>query len=411
MKRTALALTLVLALLISFVAGAWFVKPSMAETITVPDDYSTIQDAINAANEGDRIFVKKGTYEEQTLEINKTLSLIGEDANNTKITLHPPYNETRILTAIFRTYANAITIDANNVELSNLTIIGNGGDISATGDRTHIIGNNIAADLSVDGSHSKIIENTITSLSVSGSNNNIAGNNINEGSIRVKGSFNVVLRNYVSVEIALEYGDSNTVSNNTCERFRLGLDNHTCSYNIISGNKIDDWIEVYLVARGISIGSGSHNVFYDNIIANFNRFDGYGLWFDGSGAENNTFYHNTFVNNTKQVGFSADSSGNSNVWDSGREGNFWSDYNGTDDNRDGIGDTPYVIDDANIDNYPLMAPYDVENDAVVLPPPEPCPTTTVVAVSASMVVVAIGVLVYFKKRTRYSKLQKGTRDG
>ena len=40
--------------------------------MTVPDD-ATIQDAINAANEGDTIFVKKGTYEEQTLQITKTL--------------------------------------------------------------------------------------------------------------------------------------------------------------------------------------------------------------------------------------------------------------------------------------------------------------------------------------------------
>ena len=37
-----------------------------------------------------------------------------------------------------------------------------------------------------------------------------------------------------------------------------------------------------------------------------------------------------------------------------REGNFWSDYNGTDSNNDGIGDTPYVIDVLNQDRYPLL---------------------------------------------------------
>ena len=41
------------------------------------------------------------------------------------------------------------------------------------------------------------------------------------------------------------------------------------------------------------------------------------------------------------------------LWDNGNVGNFWSDYNGTDSNSDGIGDTPYVIDVLNMDRYPL----------------------------------------------------------
>ncbi|MGB8276073.1 MAG: flagellar motor protein MotB, partial [Alphaproteobacteria bacterium] len=59
-----------------------------SRTIVVPDDYPTISSAIGNATAGDTIFVKKGTYDEQTLIINKTLSLIGEDANNTIINLH-----------------------------------------------------------------------------------------------------------------------------------------------------------------------------------------------------------------------------------------------------------------------------------------------------------------------------------
>ncbi|MDG6223533.1 MAG: hypothetical protein QCH99_09780 [Candidatus Bathyarchaeota archaeon] len=43
--------------------------------------------------------------------------------------------------------------------------------------------------------------------------------------------------------------------------------------------------------------------------------------------------------------------------------NYWSDYNGSDENNDGIGDTPYVIttspeDYGDADNYPLMEPVD-----------------------------------------------------
>jgi hypothetical protein len=114
-------------------------------TLIVPDDYPTISSAIGNATAGDTVFVKKGTYEEKTLEISKTLSLIGEDANQTTINLYTPYNETWILTQSFRTYANAITINTNDVELEGFTISANSGDIYVTGDRTQIIKNAIAA--------------------------------------------------------------------------------------------------------------------------------------------------------------------------------------------------------------------------------------------------------------------------
>ena len=83
------------------------------------------------------------------------------------------------------------------------------------------------------------------------------------------------------------------------------------------------------------------------------------------GASNNTIYHNNFINNPTQA---YDGSFNSprfsvNAWDNGYPtgGNYWSDYhtkypNATEINDSGIGNTPYVIDSQNKDQYPLMEP-------------------------------------------------------
>jgi len=83
-------------------------------------------------------------------------------------------------------------------------------------------------------------------------------------------------------------------------------------------------------------------------------------------SSNNTIYHNNFIDNYKQV---RDLEGASNIWDNGLEGNYWSDYttrypDAQELDDSGIWDTPYVIDENNQDNYPLMNPWSTE-------PPEP----------------------------------------
>jgi len=88
-----------------------------------------------------------------------------------------------------------------------------------------------------------------------------------------------------------------------------------------------------------------------------------GIYFFSS--YNNSVYGNSFINNTKQV---FDNVWNNpwlhqllsvNFWDNSTIGNYWSSYNGTDNDGDGIGDTPYLINEDNQDNYPLMEPVPV----------------------------------------------------
>jgi parallel beta-helix repeat protein len=164
--------------------------------------------------------------------------------------------------------------------------------------------------------------------------------------------------------------------------------------NQIVGNNITSY-NTY----GIQIEHGSSN----NLIIE-NRFSDAGVAVDLNGGRDNTFYHNNFVGNDRNVvAWIGDVE--ANVWDNGSEGNYWSDYNGTDAAGDGIGDTPYIIDNGRSDFYPLMVPFNVSSITDKMPewanPPdleEPFPTVPVAAASVTVVAsISAGILVYFKK--------------
>jgi parallel beta-helix repeat protein len=80
-------------------------------------------------------------------------------------------------------------------------------------------------------------------------------------------------------------------------------------------------------------------------------------------SESNLFHRNLFIDNDLQVildfmtPFSNVSAGRfprSNTWDYRGEGNYWSDYNGSDWDQDGIGDSMHLLGINNIDHYPLL---------------------------------------------------------
>jgi hypothetical protein len=96
--------------------------------------------------------------------------------------------------------------------------------------------------------------------------------------------------------------------------------------------------------------------------------------------------------------------GNPNNWDNGIEGNYWSDYTTRYNNvseiaNTGVGNTPYFINENNIDHYPLLAPCDIyssdfpttqeSNQTQTLP--------TTVASILTIAIIATGILAYFKK--------------
>ncbi|MCD6145783.1 MAG: hypothetical protein J7J03_05225, partial [Methanosarcinales archaeon] len=92
----------------------------------------------------------------------------------------------------------------------------------------------------------------------------------------------------------------------------------------------------------------NNNILNRNNVSN----NWFGIYLNSS--TNNTLYHNNFINNTNYNAYDSCT----NAWDSGTEGNYWGDYNGTDPNGDGIGNDPYPIPGGeSVDRFPLMHPW------------------------------------------------------
>jgi parallel beta-helix repeat protein len=189
------------------------------------------------------------------------------------------------------------------------------------------------------------------------SNNQIIGNKYS--GISGNSNNSTITNNYVfgNGGSGIQVGTNCVVTgNNISQNKAVGmsfLSNNLVMGNYVSKNQIG--IQAYY-------GNGN-TVTANSIVEN----EGVGIRFQGH-VENNTIYHNNF--NNKVQFYSKDSTA-SNAWDNNNEGNYWSNYNGRDADGDGIGDTPYVIDEKNQDNYPLMKPV-----TITIPTATPTPTPT-----------------------------------
>lgn len=152
---------------------------------------------------------------------------------------------------------------------------------------------------------------------------NIVASNNNYG-IYVQNSFgNTIIDNYCPnnwVGICLQESRNNTVESNVTPNNEKGISLYKADNNNVTRNTISN--NLY----GIRLFASSFNeVFHNNLVGNTN--------------------HVSLINSYL------------NVWDNGFEGNFWSNYTGSDVDRDGLGDTPQIIDDNNRDYHPLLGPF------------------------------------------------------
>lgn len=104
---------------------------------------------------------------------------------------------------------------------------------------------------------------------------------------------------------------------------------------------------------GVYLWSSANNTLTGNNLAN----NDYGVVLVYS--SDNRILCNSLVNNPTQA-LNQDCY---NIWNDGYPsgGNYWSDYDGTDSDHDGVGDSPYAIDANNNDQHPLMGMFNSFN--------------------------------------------------
>jgi nitrous oxidase accessory protein NosD len=287
------------------------VQPARATTFNVPGNFATIQDAINHVNAGAVIYVSAGVYEENIV-VNKSVALIGDNQK----------------AQITGTLSDSVRVEADNVTFMGFNI-------------------------SVPDSCRGIVVASASHVTICG--------NLIDGMTWAEG-------------IVISGGGSHSIVNNQVEVLASGIGIWNSANNLIMGNDVFAWEPVclgncsqnYIVKNWICrSGVGSNPDVWlhwcnDSTIEQ-NTFTCLGTLYEAtvylSDSTNSLFFHNSFENVGWTSAVLTFGNTSSTLWDNGSEGNYWMGYEVDDLNGDGIGDTPYVVNENFTDYYPLMQPY------------------------------------------------------
>jgi len=153
--------------------------------------------------------------------------------------------------------------------------------------------------------------------------------------------------------ISVSKTENVTIRNNMITTGRYGILLHLSSHCRIRTNDVSNSYYCGIGLQGTPSQGARNSTFIGNSIID-NRV---GIWIADEDCQYNIFYNNNIINNTDQLAYF----GGPNSLDNGIEGNYWSNYNGTDTDNDGIGDTEVPHEG---DNYPLMGMFSSFNTSV-----------------------------------------------
>ena len=323
---------------------------AIGETIIVAKkgsrDYDNINDAVDAATDGDTILVKEGTYKENVV-IENSITLIGNGSANTIIQGSGSGN----VVGIYSDWVNisgfkiiesgpessqgaGIKVNANHNKVFNNTLQENGNGIYVFRSQSNTINNNICS-------------NNFVGICLGLSGNNIIENNTmsdNYRGIYISGDYNFINNNTCIINqfagIVLAGSHDTTLTRNIFVRNGITIQGanemYWDSHEIDTSNTVNGRpIYYYKNASGITIPAGAGQVILSNctkmIIENQNlsfSFIGLSLGY----SDNNTISLNTFSNNL-QYGVSLWYSDDNSITDNNFTNNNygmsigWSDHN------------------------------------------------------------------------------------
>ncbi len=278
----------------------WFVDdvPGSGGPGNPPEDFTSIQDAINVAQPGDTVFVYNGTYYENIV-VNRTINLIGENKKNTTI------NGGGIRSVVY--------VNVSWVNVTGFTVNGSepscfyGGIELNDVQNCSIFNNNISSNKG-DGiyfilsSNNHITNNIVSSNNFgiflrSSPNNEITNNNV---------SSSIIDGIHLSKSSDYNIITSNNLSNNDCG---ISLMDSNCSI-ITSNNAWNNY-------NGISLIRSRNNTITNNSFSYNNN----GICIYHS--SNNTIVNNNVSSNSHGIGIGLDHSNNNTITNNNAFSNNW----------------------------------------------------------------------------------------